>query len=112
MTDEFHVPEWDCTDDALEATEEIARVIASGLLREFHAGEGTLNPKGDVVKIIERVVARNVDDVLKLAAKALMDRLEGGEDIREPDGRIDIREAVRIVRELDYLDEGTGRDDH
>lgn len=105
MSDEYHDPEWDCTDDALDAAKQIAEAVADGLLREFNLGKGPLDPKGDVVKIIESVVSTNVRAALKLAAQGLIERLTPGRDIPDgcADGRIDIMEAVRIVRELDYI---------
>ena len=100
MTDEYHTPEWDCTDDILEVTEEIGKVASKILLHEFvYKSEAASDD--DIKKLLQDFVQRNVEAALALAAKGLQERLEANED----DGRIDILEAIRIVRELDYTDD-------
>ena len=104
---EYHRPEWDCTDDILETTEEIGKVAAQILLGEFVHGVDASDK--DIHKILNDFVNRNVEAALQLAAKGLMERLQIGRDFDDdsgpPDPHIDIMEAVRIVRELDYIDE-------
>lgn len=106
MADEYHRPEWDCTDDIIETTEEIGKVVAKMVLREFLLGQPDVSTK-DIGLILHQFVNRNVEAALKLAAQGLEERLQIGRDFDDdsspPDGRIDIMEAVRIVRELDYI---------
>lgn len=104
MTEHYHVPEWDCPDDIIEVTEDIGIVASKMLLGEFISRtEGA--SKQDVERILQAFVQRNVEAALKLAAQGLLERLQPDRDIPDgcADGRIDIMEAVRIVRELDYI---------
>jgi hypothetical protein len=102
MSDEYHVPEWDCTDDIIDTTEQIGKVASAILLQEFVHGSdiASLASKRDIQNILRDFAQRNVTAALELAAKGLHERLD-----TSPDGRIDIAEAIRIVRELDYTDD-------
>lgn len=99
MSDEYHVPEWDCTDDIIDVTEQIGKVVSAILLQEFVHGSdiASLASKRDIQAILRDFAQRNVTAALEFAAKGLLERLE-----TSPDGLIDIHNASRIVRELDY----------
>ena len=111
MSEEYHVPEWDCTDDIIDTTEQIGKVASAILLQQFVHGSdiASLASKRDIQNILRDFAQRNVAAALKLAAKGLIERLQIGRDFDDdsgpPDTRIDIMEAVRIVRELDYTDD-------
>lgn len=105
MADDYHTPEWDCTDDIIEVTEDIGKVASKILLGGFISPADGVS-KDDIGKILQVFVQRNVEAALKLAAQGLLERLQPGRDFDDdivPDGRIDIMEAVRIIRELDYI---------
>ena len=108
MSDEFHVPEWDCTDDIIDTTEQIGKVASIILLQQFVSKPDIAN-KRLIQDILRDFAQRNVTAALELEAKGLAERLQIGRDFDDdfgpPDGRIDIMEAVRIVRELDYTDD-------
>lgn len=100
MSDEYHIPEWDCLDDILDVTNDIGRIASKILLGEFvHTGDRASNH--DIERLLQSFAQRNVVAALELAARGLEERCAGA-----PDGRIDIREAIRIVRELDYREDG------
>jgi hypothetical protein len=109
MSGEYHVPEWDCTGDIIDVTETIGKFASVMLLQEFVSKPSTAS-KSDIQNILRDFAQRNVTAALELAAKGLAERLQIGRDFDNdfgpPDGRIDIMEAIRIVRELDYTDDG------
>ena len=99
MTDKPVFPGWDCRDDTIDATHSIARVMVGSILREFHIGDGPLNPSQAVQDIINKIVSDNVEAALQMAARGLEERLKDGL------GQIDTLEAIRIVIELDAPEE-------
>jgi hypothetical protein len=99
MSDEYHIPEWDCTDDIIDVTETIGKFASVMLLQKFVSKPSTAS-KSDIQNILRDFAQRNVTAALELAAKGLHERLD-----TSPDRRIDIAEAIRIVRELDYTDD-------
>lgn len=101
--DEYHTPEWDCTDDIIEVTEEIGKVASKMLLHEF-VSRAEAASKDDIKKILQDFAQRNVEAALALAAKGLQERLDA-DPTEIDDRRIDVLEAIRIVRELDYTDD-------
>lgn len=105
MSEKYHVPEWDCLDDILDVTKEIGRIASKVLLAHFvHTGERASNH--DIEWLLQAFVQRNVTAVLELAARGLEER-----SAESPDGRIDIQEAIRVVRELDSTDQKDPPDD-
>jgi hypothetical protein len=99
MSDEYHVPEWDCLDDILDVTKEIGKISSKILLGEFiHTADHASNH--DIERLLQDFAQRNVIAALELAAKGLSEQ-----HADSPDGRIEIIEAIRIVRELDYTDD-------
>jgi hypothetical protein len=60
---ELH-PEWDCTDDCLEAAERIAPIFAKMMLSEFQRHSNEEDPKSEIMKIINDVVQVNVQQAI------------------------------------------------
>lgn len=99
MSEKYHIPEWDCTDDMIDTVEQIGKVASIILLQQFVSKPDIAN-KRLIQDILRDFAQRNVTAALELAAKGLQER-----DTASDDGCIRIAEAIRIVRELDYTDD-------